>query len=159
MLFSRITALKASGGKLAFDSNFRPQLWQGREDRARALFAEVASQADLLLPTFDDEQALWGDQTPDATITRLRALGIATIIVKLGAEGCVIAAPDGTTTAVPVSSKVMPLDTTAAGDSFNAGFLAALIHGQLPQRAAREGHDLAGRVICHRGAIIPKTNM
>jgi 2-dehydro-3-deoxygluconokinase len=157
VLFSLIAALKAAGGKLAFDGNYRPRLWQGRETRAREIFAKVTAQADLLLPTFEDEQMLWGDRTPGETVARLRALGSATAVLKLGAEGCLIATPDGTTNSVPVPEKITPLDTTAAGDSFNAGLLAAWLQGQSLERAALAGHDLASRVIRHRGAILPKS--
>ncbi len=51
---------------------------------------------------------------------------------------------------------MQPVDTTGAGDSFNAGYLAARLTGASPVDAARAGHALAGRVIMHRGAIIPR---
>jgi len=47
------------------------------------------------------------------------------------------------------------VDTTAAGDSFNGGYLAALFSGQSQAQALRSGHDLAAQVVQHRGAIIP----
>ena len=46
-------------------------------------------------------------------------------------------------------------DTTAAGDSFNAGYLAGRSRGLPAQEAALLGHRLAARVIGYRGAIIP----
>ncbi|HEY8610369.1 MAG TPA: PfkB family carbohydrate kinase, partial [Roseomonas sp.] len=50
-------------------------------------------------------------------------------------------------------------DTTAAGDSFAAAYLAARLKGLLPEAAARAGHRLAGAVIRHPGAIIPRDAM
>ena len=65
----------------------------------------------------------------------------------------------GAVTPVPIPRKVDALDTTAAGDSFNAGYLAARLKGQAPTAAAVQGHRLASEVIRHRGAIIPRAAM
>jgi 2-dehydro-3-deoxygluconokinase len=51
------------------------------------------------------------------------------------------------------------IDTTAAGDSFGAAYMAARLSGKGPEDAARAGHHLAGTVIRHRGAIIPRSAM
>ncbi|POC16564.1 PfkB family carbohydrate kinase, partial [Vibrio vulnificus] len=51
------------------------------------------------------------------------------------------------------------IDTTAAGDSFSAGYLAKRILGGDCQQAAFAGHTVAGHVIQHRGAIIPREAM
>jgi 2-dehydro-3-deoxygluconokinase len=59
--------------------------------------------------------------------------------------------------AEPVTAPVV--DTTAAGDSFAAAYVAARLAGAGPMDAARAGHRLAGIVVCHSGAIIPSTAM
>jgi 2-dehydro-3-deoxygluconokinase len=56
----------------------------------------------------------------------------------------------------PVSKIV---DTTAAGDSFSAGFLAKRLTGGNAVDSAYNGHCMAGEVIQHKGAIIPRTEM
>jgi 2-dehydro-3-deoxygluconokinase len=60
-------------------------------------------------------------------------------------------------TADPVVAEVV--DTTAAGDSFAAAYIAARLAGAAPLEAARAGHRLAGVVVCHPGAIIPRSAM
>jgi 2-dehydro-3-deoxygluconokinase len=154
-LLSLLDGVKARGGKVAFDGNYRPRLWGAETEAARTFFAQAMARADLILPTFEDEQMLWGDVTPEATLARLHGLGRAQIVLKQGAEGCLISDGTGAPRRIAIPEAVTPLDTTAAGDSFNAGFLAALLQGVSAEVAALAGHRLAARVICHRGAILP----
>jgi 2-dehydro-3-deoxygluconokinase len=150
-----LTHARASGGRVAFDGNFRPRGWAGDHDRARATFTRFLRLTDIALPTFEDEAALWGDSSPQGTVTRLRDLGIEESAVKLGADG-VLLSSQGQTQSVPVPACVRAVDTTAAGDSFNAGYLASRLLGHAPAAAALAGHRLAGAVIGHRGAIVPR---
>ncbi|MDI4666303.1 sugar kinase [Xanthobacter autotrophicus] len=138
-----------------FDGNFRPRNWAGDLNRARTVFAEALKRASMALPTFEDEVALWGDASPAATIERMTTYGLTEVVVKNGAAGALVHA-EGRTVEVPVERAVSPLDTTGAGDSFNAGYLAARLKGAGPEEAARAGHRLAAEVIMHRGAIIPR---
>eukprot|EP01036_Dinobryon_divergens_P003303 gene3303-4341_t len=110
-----LRAAKAAGVRIAFDGNFRPRGWRHDLDRARGVFARFLPLVDIALPTFDDEQALWGDADPRATLDRLSGLGIATVTVKNGREGALVCG-DGGVVAVPVPRQVRPVDTTAAGD-------------------------------------------
>ncbi|MGI9488009.1 MAG: sugar kinase [Geminicoccaceae bacterium] len=149
--------VREAGGKVAFDGNFRPAGWPNMKE-ARAAFQAVLTRTEIALPTFDDEQALFGDTGPAAVAARLRKQGVAEVVVKLGAAGCFLAADDGEEmiATTPVDHVV---DSTAAGDSFNAGYLAGRLLGWSPADAARLGHRLAGKVVRHRGAVIPKDAM
>lgn len=138
-----------------FDGNFRPRGWGGDVGRARTVFAEAMKRSSMALPTFEDEVALWGDASPAATIERITTYGVSEVVVKNGAAGALVHA-EGRTVEVPVERTVAPLDTTGAGDSFNAGYLAARLSGASPEDAAQAGHRLAAEVIMHRGAIIPR---
>jgi 2-dehydro-3-deoxygluconokinase len=147
---------RQKGIKIAFDGNFRPRGWKGDLARTRTVFMEALKRVDIALPAFDDEAVLWGDQGPDATIERLQAFGIGEIVVKNGANGALVAAGD-IREHVPVPEVVEPIDSTAAGDGFNAGYLAARMSGDGPLSAATAAHKLAAQVIRHRGAIVPRT--
>jgi len=146
---------RRQGVKVAFDGNFRPRGWKGDVARARTVFAEALKRVDIALPTFEDEATLWGAANPEATVERLQAFGIGEIVVKNGSSTALVADKNGREH-VPVPEVVEPIDTTAAGDSFNAAYLAARLNGENPLAAASAAHGLAAQVIRHRGAIMPR---
>lgn len=147
---------RGNGAKIAFDGNFRPRAWRGDLTRTRTVFAEALKRVDIALPAYDDEAVLWGDPSPEATIERLQAFGVNEIVVKNGPNSALVASAGGRE-AVPVPDVVVPVDPSAAGDGFNAGYLAARLAGRSPVEAAMAAHKLAGQVIRHRGAIVPRS--
>ncbi|MFZ0373915.1 MAG: sugar kinase [Xanthobacteraceae bacterium] len=154
-LFAVLEVARQQGAKVAFDGNFRPRGWKGDLQRTRAVFLEALKRVDIALPAFDDEAVLWGDPSPEATVARLQAFGIGEIVVKNGPNSALVAA-SGSQEFVPVPEVVVPIDATAAGDGFNAGYLAARLSGSDPAQAAGAAHRLAGNVIRHPGALMPR---
>jgi 2-dehydro-3-deoxygluconokinase len=145
--------LRERGGRVAFDSNYRPVGWPDAAT-ARTAFDEMLTRADIALPTLDDEAALFGIADGRQSADRLHHLGVAEVVVKRGAAGCFLSSA-AFTGGVPPTPVAEVVDSTAAGDSFNAGYLAARLFGAEPEAAARLGGALAARVIAHPGAIIP----
>jgi 2-dehydro-3-deoxygluconokinase len=156
--FAVLEVARQQGAKVAFDGNFRPRGWKGDLARTRTVFMEALKRIDIALPAFDDEAVLWGDPSPESTVARLQAFGIGEIVVKNGPNSALIATP-GAQEFVPVPEVVVPVDSTAAGDGFNAGYLAARLSGSDPAQAASAAHRLAGNVIRHRGALMPRAAM
>jgi len=138
------------GGLVAFDGNYRPRLWESPEAAVRMRDKAIAF-ADIGLPTFEDEAALDGAGSPQDVAAHWQHLGCSEVVVKLGAEGCLL--PGGE--ACPVPSTLRPVDTSGAGDAFNGGYLAARMQGIAVSEAALAGHRLAGWNVMRRGAIPP----
>lgn len=145
---------RAAGSQVAFDTNLRPKLW-GSEDAMREGLTLGASVADVVLPSFDEETALFGDATPEDTIARYRNGGATLIAVKDGGGPLTLwTRESGITKHQP--QKVTPVDTTAAGDSFAAGLLASRATGHTLDQSADRAMRLAAQVIQSRGALVPQ---
>jgi len=156
-LLTILDAVRGSGGKVAFDGNFRSAGWPDPKE-AKMWFGHVLERTDIALPTLDDEQALFGDEDAPVVAARLHDRDVSDVVVKLGAGGCFLSA-DGSAEIIATTPVDHVVDSTAAGDSFNAGYLAGCLFDVSPKEAARLGHRLAARVVCHRGAVIPKDAM
>lgn len=156
-LFDFLDGFRSGGGKVLFDNNYRPQQWPDVE-HCQTVFEQMYRRSDVALPTIDDEHLLFGYGDQDEVIGRLQSWGVADIILKRGTEGCTIATGSVIKDVKAMFVKTV-VDTTAAGDSFNAGFIAARFAGMSIEDAASFGNTLAARVVQHRGAIVGKEAM
>jgi 2-dehydro-3-deoxygluconokinase len=148
----RIAQARREGITVAFDPNMRPRLWPSLAVM-RAQIALGAAVSDIVLPSFDEEAAQLGDPDPQTTLTRYVALGADRVIVKHGAHR--VHAFDRGQVVTYEPMPVPPVDTTAAGDSFNAGVLAGLVQGLNLEPALAWGAALARHVIASPGALVP----
>ena len=151
MLIDFLKTYRHAGGKLAFDSNYRPRLWENTET-AREITMSMWSITDIALPSLDDEMLLFADTDENQVLQRLANAGISCGALKRGINGPKAIGEDTGKISFPKVTNI--IDTTAAGDSFNAGFLSSyMINGELSD-AMKNGHQLASKVIQSRGAII-----
>ena len=152
-LLTALGTARAMGKVIAFDPNLRPRLWSDQTEMTDAVM-QGAAVSDIALPSFEDEASWFGDADPVATADRYRSAGVTTVVVKNGAEP-VHYRQGAARGFVPVPALPSVVDTTAAGDSFNAAILAGIGgNTPLPESIARACR-LAGQVVQGRGALVP----
>lgn len=154
-LFAGITRARESGARFAFDTNFRVRGWPDL-NVARAVYRAAFDLADMVLASTEDLLPLYPGEGQDALLARIPG---DEVVLKL-AEPASILRLEGVLHQTRAEALTKPVvDTTAAGDSFAAAYIAARLAGAGPVEAARAGHALASVVVCHAGAIIPRTAM
>lgn len=154
-LMSLLQKLRTAGVTIAFDSNYRPRLWQSKEEAQQAML-DIMQHTDIALLTLDDELLLWGDDSIEGAKQRYQSFPLKELVLKRGAEDAIIITADEQIH-VPVPPVQGVVDTTGAGDTFNAGYLAARLQGKSSTDSAKQGIKSAGIIIRHRGAIIDKS--
>jgi len=154
-LFTALKLAREAGARFAFDTNFRARGWPDL-DLAREVFRDAFHLADIVLASTEDLLPLYPGESAENLLARIPG---AEVVLKLSEPASVVRL-DGVSypiKAKPLETRVV--DTTAAGDSFAAAYVAARLAGADPIAAARAGHRLAGVVVCHPGAIIPRAAM
>jgi len=146
--------LRTRGATVVFDNNYRPSLWPDLEV-ARDSFSRALAVAGTALITADDHQALFGVASLESAVVAAQALEVPEVVIKRGAAPTLVRSGNSPWHSVPTQTLANVVDTTAAGDSFAAGYLSRRLRGTSPEAAAQFGNQLAARVIAHRGAIIP----
>lgn len=151
-LLKAIVRARNAGSTIAFDPNARPALWKSVPVMG-AVTTVAAGLSDIVLPTFPDDQSMFGDADPAATANRYLELGVREVVVKDGASPALVATPELRASIAPEPGAVV-VDPTGAGDSFNGAYLAARLAGKEPVEAVKAAHRVARVVIGHRGALV-----
>jgi 2-dehydro-3-deoxygluconokinase len=146
--------LRQQGTQILFDPNYRPRLWQN-EIQAQGYYREILPLCDTVLPTLEDETALWGIESPEDCAAMYRDFGATEVVIKT--PDLAAHAYQGEQRILRRASAVTAVDTTGAGDSFNAAYLAARLQGEPIESALAAGQALAAVVVQHRGAVLEPT--
>ena len=148
-----ISLLKKLHGKvrITFDTNFRKGLWD--DISILKNFIESASSfVDVLFVSKTDDEDIFGVRTAEEAMKYYQELRYKLIIYKQGADDVLVC--DGNIIIrVPTIKNIKVVDATAAGDAFNAGFIAAQIHGENIESSVHAGNSCAAFAIGRRGGL------
>jgi len=146
-----VSAARAAGVKVSYDTNLRLRLWD--LDIARSTIDATVARCDVLLPSLDDSQQLTGLKEPDAIADHYLKLGAPLVALKMSADGCLIATAKERFR-LP-GHRVQAVDATGAGDTFDGSFLARLLAGDDLRTAARYANVAAALSTEGYGAVTP----
>ncbi len=155
-LLDTIRALREQGCTIIFDPNYRPALWDG-SGQAASHYRDVLSCCDRVMPTLADDRQLWQLDDAAASIDFYRECGATEVVVK--GDNLIATAWHGGETIERCAEAVVPVDTTGAGDAFNAGFLAQRLCGASLENSLDAAQALAAQVVQHYGAIMPRATL
>jgi 2-dehydro-3-deoxygluconokinase len=154
-LFALLKRAQHNGCRVVFDNNFRPKLWPDRQ-LAQSVYLEALAASHTAMITLDDHQAVFELASLDEALDHAQSLSIPEVVIKRGASPTLVRQEHATEwLSVPTLSVNQVIDTTAAGDSFAAGYLSRRLCGASAEISASYGNALAARVIQHRGALVP----
>jgi 2-dehydro-3-deoxygluconokinase len=154
-LIDALHSARKHGARIAFDTNFRARGWPDPEV-ARVVFDEAFAASDIVLAATEDLLPLYPDESDEQLLERIRC---DEAVLKLLSPASIVRF-EGVSKEVRAEPVAQPVvDTTAAGDSFAAAYIAARLAGSAPVEAARAGHRLGGVVVGYPGAIIPRSAM
>ena len=151
-LFSCLKSARRAGKKIAFDPNLRPKLWNDKKEMCDVIMAG-ANLSDIILPSFEDEATWFSDADPMSTLARYQNVGAETVVVKNAGDPVSFCSQHGTGTYL-VESVEKIIDSTAAGDSFNAEILVGLLREIPLADAINNGANLAKKVLMGQGALV-----
>jgi 2-dehydro-3-deoxygluconokinase len=153
LFFDYLQRANDAGAWIVFDTNFRERGWPDAAEKDKA-FRQAIEIADILFASHEDMQGIFG-RSAEAMFDIAKCVEK---ILKLPDASARVVYRNHDEVAAPLPVKKV-IDTTAAGDSFAAAYLAARIKNKPPLLAAADGHLLANAVIQHPGAILPRSKM
>jgi 2-dehydro-3-deoxygluconokinase len=149
--FHAMAVAREAGTVVTYDPNHRPALWP--QDRARAVILRSLELCDIALPNIEEGRMLTGEENPEAVLRALCARGPKVVVLKMGADGALVA-DGGEVTRIP-AHRVTPVDASGAGDTFDGAFAARLVEGAPIVEAARYAAVAAALTTTGHGAVRP----
>jgi 2-dehydro-3-deoxygluconokinase len=149
--YAAIAHARKNATTVSFDTNLRLKLWP--KDRARAVIWDVASLADVCLPSYEDVVQLSDLREPDDIVDRFLAMGPTIVALKLGTEGALVADKTRRYKISPYPCRAV--DATGAGDTFGGAFIARLVAGDDIEAAGHYAAAAASLSTEGYGAVAP----
>ena len=153
-VFAAMGIARQAGRLVSYDPNYRPKLWP--LERARAVVHESCRLADLVFPSLEDARALSGLQGAEEIARFYLGLGPKVVVLKLGADGALLATADGVQAFPPV--RVESVDMSGAGDTFDGAFVVRYLSGRPLPECMRFANAAAALTTTGLGCVIPVPN-
>jgi len=142
---------RESGSLVCFDPNYHPALW-GKGDDGRSRVESAVARADVVKPSMDDAQRIFGKDTPENHARRFVELGARLVIMTLGKDGALVT-NGAQSLRLPSMATGKAEDATGAGDAFWAGFYAAIVKGSAVREAVSVALAASAHKLKHVGAL------
>jgi len=150
-VFKAAEVAKRSGVLFSYDPNIRLKLWP--LNTAQAIINYTIELADVVLPSLEDARLFTGEKIPESMASYILKRGAKVVGLKLGSNGCLIAT-DEQIIKLP-GFKVTPVDTTGAGDAFDAAFIVGVLEGWEMRKIAEFANAAGALTTMGRGAVTP----
>ncbi|ULO08993.1 sugar kinase [Paenibacillus sp. 19GGS1-52] len=136
---------------IGFDPNYHPLIWQKGEDGV-SYVKSIIPKVDIIKPSEDDAERLFGLGTPAEQVGRFLELGAKLVVMTLGKEGAMVSNGMETLTFETKATRIE--DTTGAGDAFWSGFYAAVVKGYTLKEALELGFAVSAYKLKFTGAVV-----
>lgn len=153
---SMVRMARENGSLVCFDPNYHPAIWRDRRE-AVSLIESMMSDFDIIKPSEDDANRLFGTDEPVRHLRRYLELGAKVVIMTLGKDGAI--ASDGSETREYPSLARKVVDTTGAGDAFWSGLYSGIVGGRSLDACIRIGMAACALKLRSVGAAVPKTTL
>ncbi len=150
-VFQAIEIAKRSGVLVTYDPNLRLKLWP--INTARSIIMYTFELADVVFPSMEDVRILLGSVSPKAAARRILKRGPQIVVIKLGADGCLVMTRDRVVRSP--GFRVAPVDTTGAGDAFDGAFAVGLLEGRTLEETAEFANAVGALTTLGKGAVAP----
>lgn len=142
---------KKRGVKVSFDPTLRLDVWRS-EKTIKAVYGKVLRLSDIAMFSREEAEFTFGTSEPERAADKALRYGVEIVGIKLGERGAFVKTKDGRKVYAP-AFKVKPVDTTGAGDGWNAGLLLGVIKGWDLEKCVKIANAVGAFVVTKHGAI------
>jgi sugar/nucleoside kinase (ribokinase family) len=150
-IISAVKYAKENGVKISFDPTLRPDCWNS-EVTIKKMYTQMLRIADIATFSEEESKFMFGTTDPVKVAEKALEFGVNIVGVKQGPRGCFVKSKNGTEIFAP-AFKVDVIDTTGAGDGWDAGLLVSLLRGFELKECATIANAVGALVVTKRGAI------
>jgi sugar/nucleoside kinase (ribokinase family) len=146
-----INIARESGVDISFDPTLRHDIWES-EQILKNLYDQVLHLSDIVTFSREESEFVFKTKNIDEAAELAFTYGVRVVGLKLGSKGALLATNEGETVYLP-AFKVNAIDTTGAGDGWNAGLLVGLLNEWDLTTCCKVANAVGALVVTKRGAI------